>query len=149
MPCITGASTFLKGWGGASQKVMLDGYKKNGITFDRILLWEAGTVHPTELFGELPPELFHSYQVSRLCQKICIASLLPGSSHIQLMHALPLHTVALTVTVRSCCLVLSHPPVFLIPVLQYTSRHQLQQPQPSPFHSKTNHRARRHCSGKD
>lgn len=58
-----GASTYLKGSGGASQKVMLDSYKERGITFDRMLLWEAGKVDPAELFAQLPDHLFSSYQV--------------------------------------------------------------------------------------
>jgi hypothetical protein len=60
-----GASTFLKGWGGASQKVMLESYAAKGVKFDRILLWEAGMVDPKELYRDLPPELFASYQVGR------------------------------------------------------------------------------------
>jgi hypothetical protein len=60
-----GASTFLKGWGGASQKVMLESYAAKGIKFDRILLWEAGKVDPKELYRDLPPELFAHYQVGR------------------------------------------------------------------------------------
>ena len=64
-----GASTYLKGWGGASQKVMLEGYKRHGIEFDRILLWEAGKVDPAQLYGELPPELFHSYQVRGVAEQ--------------------------------------------------------------------------------
>jgi hypothetical protein len=58
-----GASTFLKGWGGASQKVMFESYAAKGIKFDRILLWEAGKVDPEELFRDVPPELFAHYQV--------------------------------------------------------------------------------------
>jgi hypothetical protein len=61
-----GASTFLTGWGGASQKVMIESYQQRGIVFNHILLWEANKVDPQTLFGELPPHLYASYQVRHL-----------------------------------------------------------------------------------
>jgi hypothetical protein len=58
-----GASTFLAGKGGSSQKLLVDSYAANGIRFDRIFLWEPEAVDPKSLYGELPPELYASYQV--------------------------------------------------------------------------------------
>jgi hypothetical protein len=68
-----GASTFLTGWGGASQKVMIESYHRRGIVFDHILLWEANKIDPQKLFGELPPHLFASYQVRQSPIMNCIA----------------------------------------------------------------------------
>lgn len=58
-----GASTYLAGVGGASQKVMLDHYASLGIRFDRVLMWEANKIDPTELFHNVPDKLLGAYQV--------------------------------------------------------------------------------------
>jgi hypothetical protein len=58
-----GASSYLQGIGGASQQYFVDSYKSLGITFDRMLLWEATRMDPNTIFNELPKELFAAYQV--------------------------------------------------------------------------------------
>eukprot|EP00798_Chlamydomonas_sp_ICE-L_P006789 gene6789-30754_t len=60
-----GASTFDAGSGGPSQQWIVDSYKKRGIIFDRLLMWEAGVVDPAGIFKVVPPELQHAYQKKR------------------------------------------------------------------------------------
>lgn len=58
-----GASSYADGAGGASQKYFIEAYKKRGITFDRILLWEANTgISMPKLLSEVPAHLLKSYQ---------------------------------------------------------------------------------------
>lgn len=57
-----GASTWTQGSGGPSQSWFHDAYKKHGILFDRMLLWEARPTPPTDIFKDLPKHVWHSYQ---------------------------------------------------------------------------------------
>lgn len=56
-----GASTFADG-GGSSQAFFTSAYRTRGITFDRILMWEASTHAVKEIYDGVPPELYGSYQ---------------------------------------------------------------------------------------
>eukprot|EP00798_Chlamydomonas_sp_ICE-L_P025264 gene25265-10915_t len=57
-----GASTYSDGFGGPSQSWIVESYKKRGIKFDRLLMWEAGATDPAEIFKSVPAELQHAYQ---------------------------------------------------------------------------------------
>lgn len=57
-----GASTWTAGTGGPSQSWFYESYGKHGITFDRLLLWEAKVTPPADVFGVLPKQLWHKYQ---------------------------------------------------------------------------------------
>jgi hypothetical protein len=57
-----GASTWTTGAGGPSQSWFYEAYQQHGITFDRMLLWEARAMPPQEIFQPLPKELWHKYQ---------------------------------------------------------------------------------------
>ena len=57
-----GASTYDQGSGGSSQQFFFEGYERNGIHFDRALLWEADTHAPGDIFKVVPKRLFHAYQ---------------------------------------------------------------------------------------
>jgi hypothetical protein len=57
-----GASTWNTGAGGASQSWFEQAYRKNGVKFDRYLMWEATPMSDSDIFGQLPPELWHKYQ---------------------------------------------------------------------------------------
>jgi hypothetical protein len=57
-----GASTWAAGYGGPSQSFLVDAYKKRGIIFDRILLWEATPHAPADVYDNVPRYLHASYQ---------------------------------------------------------------------------------------
>jgi hypothetical protein len=57
-----GASLYTKGGGGPSQSFLIDAYKLRGITFDRMLLWEATPHEPSAVFASVPRSLHASYQ---------------------------------------------------------------------------------------
>jgi hypothetical protein len=57
-----GASTFSQGFGGPSQSFLVEAYKRRGIVFDRILLWEATPHNGTAVFDQVPRELHAAYQ---------------------------------------------------------------------------------------
>jgi hypothetical protein len=61
-----GASTWNTGAGGASQSWFEQAYRKNGVKFDRYLMWEATPMSDSAIFKELPPELWHKYQYFNL-----------------------------------------------------------------------------------
>jgi hypothetical protein len=47
----------------AGQGWFFDAYKRQGITFDRCLLWEAKPQHATAVFKHVPKADMHKYQV--------------------------------------------------------------------------------------
>lgn len=57
-----GASTWNAGGGGPSQSWFYSMYKRHGLEFDRLLLWEAQATPAKEIFSELPKDLWHKYQ---------------------------------------------------------------------------------------
>ena len=57
-----GASTWNTGLGGPSQSWFYDSYKRHGLEFDRLLLWEAEPTPASAVFSSLPKELWHKYQ---------------------------------------------------------------------------------------
>ena len=57
-----GASTWNAGLGGPSQSWFYDSYKRHGLEFDRLLLWEAEPKPVSEIFSSLPEDLWHKYQ---------------------------------------------------------------------------------------
>jgi hypothetical protein len=57
-----GASTYAAGLGGPSQSFLIDAYKQRGISFDRILLWEATPHVPNDIYDKVPRSLHKSYQ---------------------------------------------------------------------------------------
>lgn len=48
-----------------SQKWMLTNYERRGITFDRILLWEAKQMDGTRIHKDVPEKLYPAYQVGK------------------------------------------------------------------------------------
>lgn len=57
-----GASKYNDGAGGASQAWIINAYRKRGVEFDRIFLWEAQVHSPLEIYKDVPKELFAKYQ---------------------------------------------------------------------------------------
>ena len=57
-----GASTWNTGGGGPSQSWFYDSYKRHGIEFDRLLLWEANPTPAAAIFSDLPKDVWHKYQ---------------------------------------------------------------------------------------
>lgn len=57
-----GASTWKTGAGGPSQSWFMDTYQGHGLTFDRLFLWEAQPVPPSQVLSELPADYWHKYQ---------------------------------------------------------------------------------------
>jgi hypothetical protein len=57
-----GASTWSLGLGGPSQSFLIDAYKRRGITFDRIMLWEATPHTPADIYDKVPRSLHEAYQ---------------------------------------------------------------------------------------
>jgi hypothetical protein len=57
-----GASTWNKGAGGPSQSWFYDSYKRHGLEFDRLLLWEANPTPAADIFSDLPKDVWHKYQ---------------------------------------------------------------------------------------
>ena len=57
-----GASTWQTGAGGPSQSWFYDAYRRHGIEFDRLLLWEANPTPAIDLFSDLPKDVWHKYQ---------------------------------------------------------------------------------------
>ena len=57
-----GASTWNTGSGGPSQSWFYDSYKRHGIEFDRLLLWEANPTPAAAIFSDLPKEVWQKYQ---------------------------------------------------------------------------------------
>lgn len=55
-----GASTYLSGFGGASQSWFVETYEKYGVHFDRILAWEAAVMNPNEIFREVPANVLNN-----------------------------------------------------------------------------------------
>ena len=56
-----GASTWSTGAGGPSQSWFVDTYKKHGIDFDQLFLWEAQVMSPATIFSTVPPNVIHKY----------------------------------------------------------------------------------------
>lgn len=57
-----GASTWNSGGGGPSQSWFVDKYKRHGVVFDRILMWEAESLPPSQIFSQVPVDMMHKYQ---------------------------------------------------------------------------------------
>lgn len=57
-----GATTLQAGPQEAGQGWFFDAYKRQGIEFDRFLLWEANTVPPAEVYKNVPKADMHKYQ---------------------------------------------------------------------------------------
>jgi hypothetical protein len=57
-----GASTWSLGLGGPSQSFLIDAYKRRGITFDRIMLWEATPHTPEDIYDKVPRSMHVAYQ---------------------------------------------------------------------------------------
>ena len=57
-----GASTWNTGLGGPSQSWFYDSFKRHGLEFDRLLLWEAEPTPVSAIFSSLPKDLWHKYQ---------------------------------------------------------------------------------------
>ena len=52
-----GASTYIAGLGGDSQKWFIDNYRLQGIEFDHIFGWEAKPTRPSEQWNSVPPDI--------------------------------------------------------------------------------------------
>lgn len=57
-----GASLWHEGLGGSSQDWLISAYGARSVQFDRILLWEATTYTPDQLFKDVPKDAMHAYQ---------------------------------------------------------------------------------------
>jgi hypothetical protein len=57
-----GASTWNTGLGAPSQSWFTEAYTGHGLTFDRMIMWEATFHNHTELFKNVPLEYMHKYQ---------------------------------------------------------------------------------------
>ena len=57
-----GARTWPQGLGVAQQPFLIDSYMRNGISFDRMLLWEAKQMNGNQIFAKVPRELLAKYQ---------------------------------------------------------------------------------------
>lgn len=53
----------------AGQGWFFDAYRRQGVTFDRFLLWEAITQSPASVYQHVPKEDMHKYQVSCMQMK--------------------------------------------------------------------------------
>eukprot|EP00878_Enallax_costatus_P028658 GHUV01030973.1.p1 GENE.GHUV01030973.1~~GHUV01030973.1.p1 ORF type:complete len:121 (+),score=5.37 GHUV01030973.1:148-510(+) len=45
-----------------AQPWFVNSYSKRGITFDRLLLWEAAVTAPSTVFKNVPRDMLHKYQ---------------------------------------------------------------------------------------
>ena len=56
-----------QGLGGPSQQWFVEEYGRQGVSLDRMLMWEATPHNMTELLGVVPPHLLAGYQVRGPC----------------------------------------------------------------------------------